>query len=68
MALTEEQLNQIEFQKAQQATNNNDRMEAVRLARDILMENDRNKPTGERGITAADVTSFADAIVTFVKQ
>jgi hypothetical protein len=71
MALTEEQLNQIEFQKAQQALNNNDRndrMEAVRLARDILMENDRNKPTGERGITAADVTSFADAIVTFVKQ
>jgi hypothetical protein len=68
MALTEEQLNQIEFQKAQQAMNNNDRMEAVRIARDILMENDRNKPTGERGITAADVTSFADAIVTFVKQ
>jgi hypothetical protein len=68
MALTEEQLNQIEFQKAQQASNNNDRMEAVRIARDILMENDRNKPTGERGITAADVTSFADAIVTFVKQ
>ena len=68
MALTAEQLNQIEFQKAQQASNNNDRMEAVRLARDILMENDRNKPTGERGITAADVTSFADAIVTFVKQ
>ena len=68
MALTEEQLNQIEFQKAQQAANNPDRMEAVRLARDILMENDRNKPTGERGITAADVTSFADAIVTFVKQ
>jgi hypothetical protein len=68
MALTEEQLNQIEFQKAQQASNNNDRMEAVRLARDILMENDRNKPTGERGITAVDVTSFADAIVTFVKQ
>jgi hypothetical protein len=68
MALTEDQLNQIEFQKAQQALNNSDRMEAVRLARDILMENDRNKPTGERGITASDVTSFADAILTFVKQ
>ena len=68
MALTEEQLNQIEFQKAQQASNNNDRMEAVRLARDILMENDRNKPTGERCITATYLTSFADAIVTFVKQ
>ena len=68
MALTQEQLDQIEFQKAQAQATNNDRMEAVRIARDILMENDRNKPTGERGITAADVTSFADAIVTFVKQ
>jgi hypothetical protein len=68
MALTEEQLNQIEFQKAQQAANNPDRMEAVRLARDILMENDRNKPTGERGIAASDITAFAEAIVTFAKQ
>ena len=67
MALTEEQLNQLDFQKAQQALNNNDRMEAVRIARDILMENDRNKPTGERGISPHDVVNFAEAIVTFVK-
>ena len=44
------------------------RMEAVRLARDILMENNRNKPTGERGITAADVTTFADAIVNYIQN
>ena len=68
MALTAEQLNQLEFQKAQQALNNNDRMEAVRIARDILMENDRNKPTGERGISAADLTNFADAIVNYIKN
>ena len=68
MALTEEQLNQLDFQKAQQALNNNDRMEAVRIARDILMENDRNKPTGERGISAADFTNFADAIVNYIKN
>jgi len=68
MALTEDQLNQLEFQKAQQALNNNNRMEAVRLARDILMENDRNKPTGERGISPADITAFAEAIVTFVEE
>jgi hypothetical protein len=43
-------------------------MEAVRLARDILMENDRNKPTGERGITASDVTAFADTLLTYVTQ
>jgi len=68
MALTEDQLNQIEFQQAQQAASSPDRMEAIRIARDILMENDRNKPTGERGITASDVTTFADAIITFAKQ
>jgi len=68
MALTEDQLNQLEFQKAQQALNNNNRMEAVRLARDILMENDRNKPTGERGISPVDITAFAEAIVTFVEE
>ena len=68
MALTEEQLNQLDFQKAQQALNNNDRMEAVRIARDILMENDRNKPTGERGISPQDLVAFAEAIVTFAKE
>ena len=68
MALTEDQLNQLEFQKAQQALNNNERMEAVRIARDILMENDRNKPTGERGISPSDLTTFAEAIITFVKE
>ena len=68
MALTAEQLNQLDFQKAQQALSNNDRMEAVRIARDILMENDRNKPTGERGISATDLTNFADAIVNYIKN
>ena len=43
-------------------------MEAVRIARDILMENDRNKPVGERGITAADITGFAQAIQQYVNQ
>jgi hypothetical protein len=66
MALTEEQLNQIEFDNASRAVER--KMEAVRLARDILMENDRNKPTGERGIAASDVTAFADTILTYVTQ
>ena len=44
------------------------RMEAIRIARDILMENDRNKPTGERGIAASDVTTFADSLITYINQ
>jgi len=66
MALTVEQQAQIEYDNASRAADR--RMEAVRLARDILMENDRNKPTGERGITATDVTVFADAIMAHVQK
>jgi hypothetical protein len=65
MALTTEQQTQIEYDNAARAVDR--RMEAVRLARDILMENDRNKPTGERGIAATDVTAFADAIMGYVQ-
>jgi hypothetical protein len=66
MALTQEQIDNIEFQKASQSLNN--KMEAVRIARDVLMENDRNKPVGERGITAADITAFAQTIAQYVNQ
>jgi hypothetical protein len=44
------------------------KLEAVRLAKETLLENDRNKPTGERGISASDVTTFADALVNYVNQ
>ncbi len=66
MALTPEQQSQVDFQKASQAMNN--KMEAVRIARDVLMENDRNKPVGDRGISAADITAFAQAIDQYVNQ
>jgi len=66
MALTQEQQDQLAFQKAQQVVNN--KMEAVRIARDVLMENDRNKPVGDRGIAAADITAFAQTIEQYVNQ
>ena len=66
MALTPEQQQQLDFQKAQQVLNN--KMEAVRIARDVLMENDRNKPVGDRGIAAADITAFAQTIEQYVNQ
>ena len=66
MALTAEQQAQLDYENASRAVDR--KMEAVRLAKDILMENDRNKPTGERGIAASDVTAFADAILTYVTQ
>lgn len=66
MALTVEQQAQIEYDNVARAADR--RMESIRIARDILMENDRNKPTGERGVTAADVTTFADAIMGYIHQ
>ena len=66
MAITAEQQAQLDYDNASRAVDR--RMEAVRLARDILMENDRNKHTGERGITASDVTAFADTLLTYVTQ
>jgi hypothetical protein len=66
MAITVEQQAQLDYDNASRAVDR--RMEAVRLARDILMENDRNKPTGERGIAASDVTAFADTLLTYVTQ
>ena len=44
------------------------KLEAVRLAKETLLENDRNKPTGERGISASDVTAFADTLVNYVNN
>ena len=66
MALTAEQQAQIEYDNAARASDR--RMDAVRLAKEVLMENDRNKPTGERGVVASDITTFADSILAYVTQ
>lgn len=44
------------------------RIEAVRMAKETLIENRRNKPVGERDVTAADITAFADTIVNYVTR
>ena len=66
MALTAEQQAQIEYDNAARAVDR--KMEAVRIAKDILMENDRNKPTSERGVTSSDITTFADSLITYINQ
>ena len=42
------------------------KLEAIRLAKETLLENARNKPTDSRDVTAADITSFAVALVAAV--
>ena len=77
MALTAEQQAEIELQEARDAgrraqelvmENARARAEAIRLAKETLIENDRSKAVGERGVTAADITAFADTLNAYVNQ
>ena len=81
MALTAEQQADIEMQVALQNALDKPRrdhelameqqrakLENVRLAKETLIENDRSKPVGERGVTASDITSFADTLNAYVNQ
>jgi hypothetical protein len=52
--------NQMAFQ-AKQA-----KLDAVRLAKETLIENARSKPVDARDVTAADITAFAAAIEAYV--
>lgn len=77
MALTAEQQAEIDLQEAQQAGGRAHqlaleqlrvKMEAVRLAKETLLENDRSKPADERGVSASDITTFAAALNTYINQ
>ena len=75
MALTAEQQSQVDIANAVEAARHANQMamqakqaklEAVRLAKETLIENARSKPVSERDISAADVTAFADTLVAYV--
>lgn len=79
MALTAEQQSQVDVQVAIDAARHEqqlalqanqiaaetrrNKMEAIRLAKETLLENARSKAVGERAVTAADITAFADTLV-----
>ena len=44
------------------------KLEAVRLAKEVLIENARTKPVDNRDISAADITAFAQAIEQYANQ
>jgi len=77
MALTAEQqsevdkLNAIEDNRssniaAQEAKRA--KLEALRMAKDILVENSRSKPVAERDITANEVVDFATILVAYANS
>ena len=49
--------NQLEMQVKQA------KLEAIRLAKETLIENARSKPADARDVTATDITAFANALV-----
>lgn len=73
MALTPEQENLIEFNLAQAAANTANesktrRLEAIRIAKETLLENARSKPVDARDVSAADITAFADSLIQYINQ
>ena len=77
MALTQEQQSEIDLQEARDAgrraheiamEQRRARLEAVRLAKETLIENARSKPVDARDVTAADVTTFANALNQYINQ
>ena len=75
MALTPEQQAQVEIADAIEATRHTNQMalqakqaklEAVRLAKEVLLENARSKAVDARDVAAADVTAFAGTLVAYI--
>ena len=71
MPLTTEQQDQIEYATAMAAATagteqKRARLEAVRLAKETLIENARSKSVDERDVTADDITAFAATLVAYI--
>jgi hypothetical protein len=71
MALTADQQFQIDLENARHANQmaaqaKQAKLEAVRLAKETLVENARSKPVDTREVTAADITAFAATLEAYV--
>jgi len=67
MALDAQQQFQLDLENARHANQmaaqaKQAKLEAVRLAKETLIENARSKPVDARDVTAADITAFAAAL------
>jgi hypothetical protein len=71
MALDANQQFQLDLENARHANQmalqaKQAKLEAVRLAKETLVENARSKPVDTREVTAADITAFAAALEAYV--
>ena len=51
---------EIEFRRS--------KLEAIRLAKETLIENARSKPVDQRDISAEDIKNFAEVLITYIKN
>lgn len=81
MALTAEQQAIVDSQLAVQTTidanrrqhelaleSRRNKLEAIRIAQTMLTENRRNQPADAREVTAADITAYANTLVTYINS
>lgn len=73
MTLTEDQQFQIYLENTRHANQmtaeqKRTRLEAVRLAKETLIENARNKPVEESAVSAADIIVFAQELTNYVGE
>ena len=77
MALTAEQQAQVDIQLAVENARQANQMalearraklEAIRLAKETLIENRRNQPVDAREVTAADITAYATTLVNYINS
>ena len=81
MAFTAEQQLQIDLQVAPQMVVENARqinlleienrrakLDMVRLARDTLIENSRNKPVDSRDVSADDIKNYAQLLMNYINE
>jgi hypothetical protein len=75
MALTAEQQSQVNIADAMENNRHTNQMalqakqaklEAVRLAKEVLLENARSKAVDSRDVAAADITAFAGTLVAYI--
>lgn len=75
MALTPEQQAQVDIQVAVenlrhtnqlQMQSHHAKLEAIRLAKDVLLENARSKPVDSRDVSANDIKNYAQTLVDYV--
>tara|TARA_R110000803_G_scaffold192074_1_gene254813 strand:+ start:493 stop:726 length:234 start_codon:yes stop_codon:yes gene_type:complete len=75
MALTTEQQAQVDVANATENTRHANymqvenvrlKMDAVRVAKEVLTENARSQPVEDRQLTSSDITDFARVLLTYV--